>query len=90
MFFRIEKKILNAGSGVYNGVVTAFGLNNREFNEKVSLLFKGEINRAVSELTNTDIKSMECLAPYRDALKSFGINPSKISVLYRIHSYTDF
>lgn len=95
MFFRIEKKILNAGSGVYNGVVTAFGLNNREFNEKVSLLFKGEINRAVSELTNTDIKSMECLAPYRDALKSFGINPSKYpcsieSILTRISKNGEF
>lgn len=95
MFFRIEKKILNVGSGVYNGVVIAYGLNNCESNEKVSLLLQGEINRAISELGSTDVKSMDSLMPYRDALKSFGINATKYpcsieSILTRISKKGEF
>lgn len=77
MLFKIEDKIFNTNPNIFTGVVVAFGLNNNEFDEKLSLLFKNEVSNASTEFINTDIKSMECFTPYRKAFKEFGINPHK-------------
>lgn len=77
MFFRIEKSVLNAGSGVYTGVVIASGLNNKDANPRVSELFNNQIEKTDKELEGKNIKELQELDEYRNAMKSFGINPSK-------------
>lgn len=77
MFFRIEKSILNAGSGVYTGVVVASGLNNKDANPYILELLNQQIEKVDKELEGKNIKELPELEEYRNSMKSFGINPSK-------------
>ena len=77
MFFRIEKSILNAGSGVYTGVVVASGLNNKDANPYILKLLNEQIEKVYKELEGKNIKELSGLDEYRNSMKSFGINPSK-------------
>lgn len=77
MFFRIEKNILNAGSGVYTGVVVASGLNNKDANPYILELLNQQIEKVDKELEGKNVKELSELDEYRNSMKSFGINPSK-------------
>ncbi len=77
MFFRIEKSILNVGSGVYTGVVVASGLNNKDANPYILKLLNEQIEKVYRELEGKNIKELSELDEYRNSMKSFGINPSK-------------
>lgn len=95
MFFRIDKKILNTGTGVYTGVVTAFGINNETANEQIVSLLKNEVSRVASDFLNVDIKNYDGIAPYKNALTEFGINSAKYpcsieSILTRISKKGEF
>ena len=77
MFFRIEKSILNAGSGIYTGVVVASGLNNKDTNPYILELLNQQIKKVDKELEGKNIKELLELEEYRNSMRSFGINPSK-------------
>lgn len=77
MYFKIEKKLLDAGNGLYTGVVYAEGLNNCNNNEKIIDLLRSEVNRAVADFSEKSVKEYKELDVYRTALRGVGINSSK-------------
>lgn len=95
MFFRIDKKILNSGSGVYTGVVVATGLDNNKVNDKVIKLLNDVINSTDTEISGKNIKELPELQEYREAMNSLGVNPSKYpcsieAILTRISKKHEF
>ena len=95
MFFKVEKKIVNAGSGLYTGVIAAFGVNNGKVNEQITTMLKNEINNAKVSLQGVEIKGLDSLRIYRKALENYGINPTKYpcsieAILNRIQKKGDF
>lgn len=77
MFFKIDKKLLNVGGGIYTGVVYATGLNNEKEIPEINALLESEIRRVKETLTNDDVSNEPGLGLYRSAMKELGINPSK-------------
>lgn len=95
MFFKIEKKILDAGNGLYTGVVYAEGLSNCNGNDQISELLRSEVERAFANLSDNSVKACKELDIYRNALKNVGINPSKYpcsieAILTRISKKGEF
>ncbi|MCI9071801.1 MAG: tyrosine--tRNA ligase [Lachnospiraceae bacterium] len=95
MFLRVEKKILELGSGIYIGVVTAMGLDNLSPNEKIRLLLREEVEAAAGELGGNAVKEDQGLQLYRRALNELGVNPSRYpcsieSILTRISRKGEF
>ncbi|MCR4655387.1 MAG: tyrosine--tRNA ligase [Lachnospiraceae bacterium] len=77
MFFRIDRKMMNTVSGISTGVIYAEGIDNAKSCPEIEALLKGEVEKAAKELAGTDLHSAPFLSQYREALKSFGINPVK-------------
>lgn len=95
MFFKVEKELLEVGSGLYTGVVVARGLNNAVENSQISELLQNEVRRAFSDFENKAIKEVKELQHYRDAMRDLGINPSKYpcsieAILSRISKKGEF
>lgn len=95
MFLRVEKKILELGSGIYIGVVTAMGLDNLSPNEKIRQLLREEVEAAAGELGGNAVKEDQGLQLYRRALNELGVNPSRYpcsieSILTRISRKGEF
>lgn len=95
MFFRIEKKIISTGEGVYTGVVVASGVDNSSENAKIKSLFEEEVLKVDKELETVNLKDVKELDIYREALKSFNINSNKYpcsveSIMSRIAKKHEF
>lgn len=95
MFFKIEKKILDAGNGLYTGAVYAEGLSNCNGNDQITELLRSEVERAFADLSDKSVKECKELDIYRNALKNVGINPSKYpcsieAILTRISKKGEF
>ena len=61
MFFRIDKKILGVGGGVYTGAVYASGLNNETEIPEINALLEKEIQKVRDTLTIDDMKCRETI-----------------------------
>ncbi len=95
MFLRVEKKILELGSGIYIGVVTAMGLDNLSPNEKIRQLLREEVEAAAGDLGGNAVKEDQGLQLYRRALNELDVNPSRYpcsieSILTRISRKGEF
>lgn len=77
MFFKIDKKILNTGTGVFTGVVYATGIDNATNNLEINKMLEDEIARAKQDFEGVNLREADFLQEYREAFKSFGINPTK-------------
>lgn len=77
MIFKIEKEVLELSGGIYTGVVVAFGLNNSTSYEKITGLLHDEVVKAYGEFGGKSVKDNSAIEPYRQVMKSMGINPSK-------------
>ncbi len=77
MFFRVEKRILELGKGLYIGVVTAMGVDNVSRKEAIADKLREEVKRAAADFAEKPVKEDENILLYRGAMKEIGINPSK-------------
>lgn len=95
MFFCVDKKIANIGSGIYTGVVVAYGLDNKTNCPQATALLRNEIMHVCQIHDGQSIKNIEALNPYRSAMKELGVNPSKYpcsieAILTRISKKSEF
>lgn len=95
MFFRMDKKIANIGGGVYTGLVVAYGLDNKTACFRSAELLKSEVESAYESLKERDVKSIDILNIYRNAMKEMGINSTKFpcsieAILTRISKKGEF
>lgn len=77
MKFRIDKKMLNIGTGIYTGVVIAQGLDNVANNPRIDDMLQKEVAKIIESFSIEDIKNIIELSPYRNAMREIGINPTK-------------
>lgn len=77
MYFRIDKKIINTGSGVFTGVVAAFGLDNSIPRVKINQLLNAEVKKVAMEFEERTIEKSKYLIPYREAFETYNINSMK-------------
>ncbi len=95
MFFKVEKRILELGDGVYTGVVAAMGLDNASPKEEIAALLQEQIKRAAADFAEKPAKEDANIQLYRNAMKEIGINPSKYpcsieAILNRISKKGEF
>ncbi len=95
MFFHVDKKIANIGDGVYTGVVVAYGLDNNTVCLRSAELLKNEVKNVYESLKERDVKSIDALNVYRNAMEEMGINSSKFpcsieAILTRIFKKGEF
>lgn len=77
MKFTVEKKLTEIGSGIYLGVVTAYGLDNGSGNSYIRSLLEGEIQKICQLPEDCSAREMKELVPYREAMRQAGIQASK-------------
>ena len=95
MFFKIDKKIANVNGGIYTGVVVAYNLDNKKKCSQTDELLKSIIDKTANDFEGKNLKSYDGLNDYREALKTFNINPAKYpcsieAILERIIKKHDF
>lgn len=95
MFFRVDKKIANVQDGIYTGIVVAYGLNNLNSCTQTTTLLKSVVEETARKIEGQNIKNLETLNIYRDAMKSLGVNSSKFpcsieAILARISKKGEF
>lgn len=95
MYFKVEERILETGSSVYMGVVVASGLDNRNPNERIRQLLKGQVMKAAEEFGAKAVREDKSVLLYRTAMEELGIHPSKYpcsieSILTRISRKGEF
>lgn len=95
MFFRIDKKIANAGDGIYTGVVVAYGLDNKTACSQTAELLQTAVRDTYESLEGRNVRDIENLSLYRNAMKDLGIHPSKFpcsieAILNRISKKGEF
>lgn len=95
MFFRVDKKIANVQDGIYTGVVVAYGLDNQNSCNQTTALLESVVDETVKHIQEQNLKNLETLNIYREAMKSLGINPSKFpcsieAILSRISKKGEF
>lgn len=95
MFFRVDKKIANVQDGVYTGVVVAYGLDNHTFCARTTNMLKEIVDETAKKVDGKNVKSIEALSIYREAMKSLGVNSSKFpcsieAILARISKKGEF
>lgn len=95
MFYRIDKKILGVGGGVYTGLVYASGLNNETEIPEINSLLEKEIRKVKETLSIDGIANDSDIELYRNAMRELGINSSKYpcsveAILKRIVKTGDF
>lgn len=77
MFFKIDKKMLDTNGGLYTGIVIVEGVDNKSKKEGINECLSNEISKTSEALENASVKDLNEIELYRNAFKSFNINPSK-------------
>lgn len=95
MFFRVDKKIAAVQDGIYTGVVVAYGLDNQNSCAKTTTLLKSVVEETAKKIEGQNLKTLDTLNIYREAMKSLGIHSSKFpcsieAILARISKKGEF
>ena len=95
MYFKVDRRILETGSGVYMGVVIAEGLDNKTPNERIRRLLKEQVEKAAEEFRNKEVREDGSILLYRAAMEKLGIHSSKYpssieSILARVAKKGEF
>lgn len=77
MFFKIDKKILATNDGIYTGVVIVEGIDNKKESAGIHEILQNEVRIISESFADKSVKGVKELDLYREALKSYNINPSK-------------
>lgn len=95
MYFKIEKKIASVSSGIFTGIVVAYGLDNANTCVESERLLKESVQNFLNANSEKRIQDFDELGPYNEALDELGVNHMKYpcsiaSILSRILKKKEF
>lgn len=95
MYFKIEKKIASVRSGIYTGVVVAYGINNANTCMESERLLKESVEEFLRVHGEKRVQDFDEIRPYNEAMDELGVNYLKypcsiVSILSRIQKKREF